>query len=332
MFRPILKQAFACLMMLSVLMVQTDSGKFLKARDYQELATLTRDGLECQKLCIGKVLTKHLKSKQIRAEKLCAEDISSNALCSKIINTERLCANVINATQQICAPSFNSPLICAESVTADNICVRGTIKANDLQQCGRYRATTVYSSNQTYTLGENASFDLVIDDPNGDIISNNPTIYEAPLSGYYMITLQFDITDVEGDEMVLGIPVSNVELLINGNLFRQTFSPFLGFHNVQNSTLSGLLSLKAGDLVSARYNVFVMSDTGFMPYIGTCTMLGNGSEENASMLKIHYLSSDCESQPCEPCNLIPCTTTPCALPCSSCVDCPNMSCCEETDC
>jgi len=143
-----------------------------------------------------------------------------------------------------------------------------------------------------------------------------------------MITLQFDSRDLIGAETILGTPVSNIEILVNGVLFRQSFAPFLSFHNGQNSTISGLISLTAGDLRTTRYNVLVMTDAGFIPYVGTITMLGNGSEENASVLKIHYLSSDCTDQvECPPC--MPCTSIPCNLPCISLSDCCNMSCCDN---
>src|SRR5690606_39874383 len=68
----------------------------------------------------------------------------------------------------------------------------------------------------------------------------------------YMITLQFDSRDLIGAETILGTPVSNIEILVNGVLFRQSFAPFLSFHNGQNSTISGLISLTAGDLKIGR--------------------------------------------------------------------------------
>src|SRR5690606_5567196 len=118
---------------------------------------------ECQKLCIGKILTKCLKARHVKAEHVDSDSISTRGLCSESINTNQLCANIINAAQQICAPAFSAPQICTEELTANNICARGTIRANDFQQCGKYRATVVFSTDIPYTLGTNASFDTIID-------------------------------------------------------------------------------------------------------------------------------------------------------------------------
>ena len=82
MLRPLFRQALVCLVMLSVMTTKTQNNQFLKAGDYEKLAALNRDGLECQKLCIGKILTKCLKSRNIKAESLETDYASIHNLCN----------------------------------------------------------------------------------------------------------------------------------------------------------------------------------------------------------------------------------------------------------
>jgi hypothetical protein len=284
-------------------------------------------GRDCDRLCIEKILARCLKSKQLKSEAIEAHSIKVDNVCAQALSSDRVCAREINASERICAPLFSSPSVCAESLNATNICSNGLVKANAFQQCGKYRATMAFAANTPYVLGTSMDFDVILDDPNGDI-SLSPSFYTAPLSGYYVVMLQIDENNLDGIEPILGVPIGNLEVLVNGKTFRENFAPFLTFHNEQKSTVSALISLKAGDQVSARYNVFVMTDaTGFSPYVGTVQILGTGSEAQGTIFKIHYLSSDCTELPCVPCTST-CTPVPCDISCHD-VECCEMECCDR---
>lgn len=206
-----------------------------------------------------------------------------------------------------------------------------------------------FAANQTYTLGDIIDWNTILDDPNGNISFIPNSHYTAPYSGYYAIMLQLDQDDIQGNDPILGTPVANLEILVNGVLFRQTFVPFLAFHNEQKATVSGLLSLTAGDQITSRYKVLVMQDgVGLADYVGTVNILGTGTEENGSVFKIHLLSIDCpNTTPCTPCTTgesgtngcppcpelcTPCQSSPCNIctpinpdPCS-CTCCPTACC------
>ncbi len=323
------KKALVCLAMFCSMPIYTEGVSFFSEKDRQQFEEINRDAARCNKLCIGKVLAKCVKSHQMQAECLDSDAITARSLCTDSINTDNLCANNINVNHQLCAPSFSSPMVCAEQVNATNFCASGLVLANAFQQCGKYRATVVMSTDTLYPLGTDIDFDAVIDDPDGDV-TIAPMEYHAPLSGYYITTVQIDMSGLSGGAPVLGIPVANLQILVNGVVTRESFTPFLSFHNEQNTTITALMGLKAGDIVTMRYLIYIMSDVlGFTPYVGTIVIKGNGTEANNSIFKIHYLSSDCTSVPCTPCQ--PCTPTPCNVPCTPCATCCNMDCCEDND-
>lgn len=211
--------------------------------------------------------------------------------------TKDLCADKGSVIQ------LDSVSACVNQLTANNACV-SNLNANVFQQCGKYRATVAYSAPTTYTLGDKLAFDVILDDPNGNVLIGLPWMsYTAPLSGYYIVTLEIDLNSfVIPSNPILGIPVANPQVLVNGVAFREGFTSFLSFHNAQHSILSGLISLKSGDVVTSSYNALAVSDTGFTILVGSAIASGNGTEAAQSVFKIHYLSSDCSSQPlCTPC-------------------------------
>jgi len=322
------KHIVLCFAAISSLIVNATQWKFSQDNDYAEIAEISRSRNSCDKICIGKVLTKCLKAKQLKAEHIESETIKTDSMCVNAVNSDVICARSITASENICSPFFSSPAICAEQLTVTNICSNGLTTVNAFQQCGLYRATMTFTGNTPYMLGTNVNFNLSLDDPNGDL-SFAPAVYTAPLSGYYMVMVQLDQNNLTGVDPILGIPIGNLEILVNGATYRENFVPFLSFHNEQKSTVSVLLSLKTGDEVSARYNVYVMTDaSGFSPYAGTVQILGTGTEAQGTIFKIHYLSSDCTDLPCIPCQSIPCMPESCDIPCIE-VDCCGMECCDE---
>lgn len=257
---------------------------------------------------------KSLTAKKIKSHCLSSKSITAKSVCSESVSTDALCAKTINLSEGFCAANIKTPSLCAGDVRATNICANA-ILANSFEQCGKFRATAAFSMNSTYTLGTPVNFDDILDDPNGNM-ALGPTRYIAPRNGYYIVSLQFDQTNLTGSSLVLGIPVTNLQVLVNGVVFRETFVPYLSFHNAQNATISALISLKTGDVVTSRQNVLVLTDSGFAPYVGTVDVLGDGTEA-FSVFKIHLLSNDCPPQLCESaCDTI-CTPTSACLPCSS---------------
>lgn len=252
---------------------------------------------------------------------LCCEDSGCNAriemvnLCAKKIKTLCLDSNKIN-TDELCAALANIMNIKGNQACFNNLCV-DNLRVNNFQYCNPYRATIVNSADTVYNLGAPVAFNFISDDPNGNVSTVPYATYTAPIAGYYILSLQMDFNSFNfTTSPILGVPVGNPQIFVNGSLFRENFTPFLTFHNAQRSTFSALISLKAGDVVYSVYNVFAMSDAGYIALAGTGILDGNGFEENRSMFKIHSLSSNCPEQPlCQPCN-VP----------TSCMPCPSASC------
>ena len=262
-------------------------------------------------------------------DKLCVDKLGANNACLNNLNVQNV------AVQNTICGNINAPKICVDHLQANDFCSTGSTKVNSFENCQKFRATMTFKSNVLYTLGSIIEWDTILDDPNGNISLVPDSTYTAPKSGYYIVTLQLDQNNIVGANQIVGVPVANLELLVNNKLFRQTFVPYLSFHNEQKANISGLLSLNAGDKVTAKYNVLVMNDvTGFTNYVGTVNVLGTGVEENGSVFKIHYLSSDCKEAPCQPC-AIPCLTgltgcnftcnlTGCNIPCIPCTPTPPV--------
>ena len=278
-----------------------------------------------------------------------SQSVCTNRLDSAAINSDTLCTQDLNVAHRVCASEIITNTVCTNNLSANDGCINNIVASNFLQ-CGRYRATMTFSGNFNYTLGDIVDWDTILDDPNGNISFVPNSQYTAPYSGYYTILLQLDQDNLQGSDVILGTPVANLEVLVNNQLFRQTFVPFLTFHNEQKATVSGLLSLQAGDVVTCRYKVLVMTDSGFTDYVGNVNILGTGAEENGSVFKIHLLSIDCppNSTGCGPCPTgqsgttgclqecpelcLPATSTVCVpcvpsepIPCS-CIQCPTPCC------
>ena len=258
----------------------------------------------CQDRCGQRGDFKSVCAKKIQSCCIQSEKMVANDLCSRRGSVIKL----------------DSDSACVDKLVANNACINNlTLGNGSLQQCGKYRATVVYSAPTMYNLSDNLAFDVVLDDPNNNIALGLPwTSYTAPLAGYYFVTLEIDLSGfVIPSNPILGTPVANPQVNVNGVPFREGFTSFLSFHNGQHSLLSGLISLKAGDVVTSSYNALALSDTGFTILVGTAIASGNGTEAAQSVFKIHYLSSDCpEGQP-SPC--LPCAPKLECVPCSMCL-------------
>ena len=271
--------------------------------DAVDARTVCTNALNAANVASNNVCANHLNVWQDACVgSLDAQSVCTNSIDSAAINSDSICTQDLNVVNKLCASDMQIQSVCAREFSANDACINN-LKVGTLENCGRFRATVTFATNKTYTLGDIVDWDTILDDPNGDIVLVPNTAYVAPRSGYYAIMLQLDQDDLQGADPVLGTPVANLEILINGTLFRQTFVPFLTFHNEQKATVSGLLSLKAGDVVTSVYRILVMKDgVGLDDYTGTVNILGTGSEENGSVFKIHLLSIDCDTlTPCGPC-------------------------------
>ncbi len=261
-----------------------------------------------------------LCAKYIKAKCIDVRNIHSKHLCSDTIATNTICANQINIANALCVPEINSPSICTQQLVTTDACVGGTLKVNQLDLCMRYKASVTFSTDTLYPLGTPFAYDVILDDPNGNISLVPFTTYTVPESGYYIAMLQTDETQLISPLTILGAPIARSEILVNGALFRFSYFPFLTFFDQQRSTHTVIMSLNAGDVVSVQYNVLAGSSSGVILIPGTVVAAGNGTESTHCVFKIHYLSSKCDdgSPVCPPCSsLVPCATQ-CDHPCVPC--------------
>ncbi len=297
------KKPFFALMLLasSTYFFQNSASDVEVKKDFSECWDCSND-LTLKKLCAQRIKAKCIDSKIMDTEQLNASQIGVSKLCvTDQFSTNEISGNIINATS-LCATNLVASTGCIGQFTANSACV-GQLTAADFLQCSKYAATVIFSSNTIYTLGTTVGFDTILDDPNSNVtLAPGYMSYTAPLTGYYIVTVQIDQLGLNGANTVVGLPVTNIELFVNGTITRQTFVPYLSFHDAQKGNYSALLGLKAGDVLTTRYNVFVMNDSsGFIPYAGTVTIEGNPGAENASLFKIHLLSVTCDGSPCTSC-------------------------------
>ena len=280
--------------------------------------------LTLKKLCAQRIKAKCIDSKVVDAEQVNASQINTSKLCvADEFSTNEISGKDVSAVN-LCASNFSAVTGCLGQLTANSGCI-GQLSAGDFIQCSKYAATVIFSADTTYTLGSTVGFDTILDDPNNNVtLAPGYMSYTAPLTGYYIVTVQIDQHGLDGSNTIVGLPVTNIELFVNGIINRQTFVPYLGFHNGQKGNYSALLGLKAGDVLTTQYNVFVMDDgSGFIPYTGTIVIEGRPVEENTSLFKIHLLSVTCDGSPCTPC------ATECNPSVTGCV--PAITGCEQ-DC
>ncbi len=251
----------------------------------------------CNSLTIKDLCARRIKGRQGLFKELCTDTLKSKSICAENLGVTH-------------AVAFNN--VCANTISGVNLCLTGTARLNEV--CGLYRASAQFAADTNYTLGNPVDFDVAIDDPNNNL-SFAPFSYTVPVSGYYIASVQIDTRDIVGSDVILGTPVGNLQLRINGTERRQAFSPFLTFHNAQQTDLTFLLLLDAGDKVTASFDVLIVGPSGTTPYAGSSTLVGG---DRRTIFKIHYLSSTCSPGLCPPCTVTPCETSCIALP-SSCV-------------
>lgn len=199
--------------------------------------------------------------------------------------------------------------------------------------CSKYKATAILSQPLIgFQLNNRVKFDAIIDDPNGNIDnSGDKTQYIAPISGYYIATLDLDVSNLNGSKVITGTPTTHLTIVKNGHAQAHCDYPVLTFNTSQNSVLTALMHLNAGDVIDCHLQVFVIDPTtGFTSYQGTVDLANPTSPihpDAVSYFMIHNLSADCDygchcpPPPCGPCH---CDMPPCDFGHEDChMECPD---------
>jgi hypothetical protein len=281
---------------------------------------------------------KKLKANSIDACKINAQQSCAECMKSKYISTEKLGVRCEACIRKLKAENIHTDVLevecdarikrliteslCVPMITTQDLCVTGTTINKEV--CQKYKATLVFDTNTTYTLGGIVDWNTILSDPNHNVSLSPFTSYTAPVSGEYIIAIELNQEDLTGPTIIAGTPVANIQIQVNGVTYRETFVPFLSFHTSANAFVDSLIHLYAGDVVTTVFNVLVMSDTGFTSYPGEVIVLGDGTEQHA-VWKIHYLSSDCLGVQCVPCTPPP-SPKPCKPVCSPCPPPPAAAC------
>jgi hypothetical protein len=270
-------------------------------------------GVRCE-ACIRKLKSEEIWSDKLKVEcDACIKKLAVDSLkvdCDACI--KKLSVDSLNVNCDACIKKFNVENLCVSKMSALESCITGTVSHNEV--CQNYKATLVFKANSSYNLGSIVNWNTILSDPNHNVSLTPYTYYTAPVSGEYIVGIELNQMGLTGPTVIVGTPVANIQILVNGVAFRQTYVPFLSFHAVTNATVDALIHLDAGDVVTTVYNLEIMTDTGFSLYPGNITILGNGTEQFA-VWKIHYLSSDCANVPCVPCQ--PPCPAPYPSPCQS---------------
>ncbi len=148
-----------------------------------------------------------------------------------------------------------------------------------------------------YNLGTDINFDTVVDDDNGDI-TQNPTMYHAPRSGYYAITVSVKTINVNistpgHSDSPMG---EHLDIFVNGTYQAQLYKEFNKKRNnawTKRALLTSLLHLNKDDLVTFRYfAVHENPGNGEDDDVpGTATLIGSPLD-NATWMIVHYVSTD----------------------------------------
>lgn len=245
------------------------------------------------------------KIQQVISDSICAQSIAVKSLSVENEVANNLCVPGSIQAGSVSANVLGANSLCAKIGTINTLCVDNLSVGNSLPYT-KYRATVDYKTNVTYTLGSFINFNTILDDPNGNISLVPNTSYKAPVSGYYMMSFKINITNLTSSSQILGSPVANPEVYVNGVLAREVFSPFLTFFNTQKVILDSLITLNVGDVVTMKYKI--LGDNG-TPVVGTVDIVGTGIEDGNSFFKI-ILISGISGAPVV-CTQCPTVTVPC---------------------
>jgi hypothetical protein len=287
--------------------------------------------LNVEKLCSEFIKANCIKACNTISDKICSQAISSKGLSieSGVANT--LCVSDTLSASKLMADMSSVNTLCARNATLNTACI-DTLNVGVLNSIVKWKAAVTISANMTYTLGSNVDWNVILDDPNGNVILS-PFSYTVPVSGYYSLSYYINSDSLAGAAVVSGIPVGLLTVTVNGSELRQFQSPYLSFSVLQKANLSSLVLLKAGDIVRMKYDVLVFDSVlGLVPYVGTVSFKGNGLFPSSSGFEIHYLSSLAGVAPvvCTQCPLITIPCQPVVNPCMPLAFCKKDS--MDSDC
>lgn len=265
--------------------------------------------------------TKHFDddTSALEIKNLCAKKIKARCLDAERIIANAICAKKLSVSEDFVALNARINSECVNNLTAQNMCVTGTLQANSLQICEKYRAFLTFNSAYTYTLGTDVPWDVIVDDPNNNVSFVPATHYTAPVSGYYVLSTHLDLRNFipTNPTQILGSPVAELQTHVNGIAVSEVYSPFLTFFNSQKALLSTIVRLNAGDTVTTRLQVIVVDPTlGQISVPGTIVIDAVGGEQN-SYWSIHILSENCTPISCQntPCDVKPLDCDACHTQC-----------------
>lgn len=282
-------------------------------------------------LCANTAQISCMQTDYISAGDICAATLSTPLVLADNVQTPVLCANT-GGISNLCSNHVQADELCALKAVINQLCVRQLAIENallnqaticNLKQCSPYNVRVAQEAASTvYTLGDILTFDTVITDPLGSV-SQFPTAYTVPVPGMYAVTVQIQVIDLVSGTTIAGSPIGSLELYVNGLLKRKTDAAFLDFNTGIDLSHTTVIHLKAGDIVTNVFQVFVINPlTGLTPVVGQVTVLGNPSEAVfRPIFLVQYLSSDCTALDClsSVCDDmgISCLDTPCVINCSA---------------
>lgn len=258
--------------------------------------------LKLKQLCAKKICVKCLKAMQAHFK-----DLAADNFCTENVVSKSACTDNLNVNQNGCISTLTS-----SDIQTSDLCVTNKARINEF--CGKFNAFALLSVDTNYNLGDFINFDFIEDDPNGNITLSPNFMYTAPVSGYYVVTLQVIQNSLVTTSPVLGVPMAHSQLLLNGQVVREVFTPYLTFSNQQKGIVTSVFRLNAGDTVQGAYQVLQLTDAGISPVTGTIILKGG---DHNTLFAVHYLSSDCNPVDCAPRTCQPCNTM-CQTPSCAC--------------
>lgn len=260
-----------------------------------------KNELNLCKLCVKSAKFECLWSDDIKSKDICTDCLKAKTLWANNQYVNDVCVSDTLKANHIKSVDINANYICSQQGTINKLCVND-LTVGSLKYCEKYLASVTFSGDTVYSLGSNVDWNLIINDPNGNV-SLAPFSYTVPVSGYYTFSYYLNSTTLTGPSVIAGIPVGVMTAQVNGVDLRKNNEAFLSFSDLQYSVLSSLVLLSAGDVITMKYEVLVLDPvSGLMSYPGTVIIKSTGVLPVVSGFDIHYLSSvDCSPVICQSC-------------------------------
>lgn len=277
-----------------------------------------KNELNLDKLCLKELHLKCLETQCIESCDICASSIEVAALSVENEIANDICVSGQLQANQAFINTAKVNDLCARNANLGSACIND-LKVSNIESCIKWRAAVTMSASTSYALNSNVNWDVILDDPNGNI-SLAPFFYTVPKSGYYTMSYYVASDSLAGAGVISGVPLGLLTVTVNGSELRQFNAPYLSFTNIQHASLSALVLLNAGDIIRMKYEVLVLDPaSGLVSYVGSVNIDGNGLFPSGSGFEIHYLSSlNCVSSICPECPMVTIGCEPVVTPCNPC--------------